>query len=342
MMTVSLCVIAYNEEAFLPNLLEDLLAQTYPHYLTEIVLVDGMSDDKTKKIMEKFVLNYKNDYIDIKVIDNKKRIQSAGWNLAIKYSTSNVIIRIDAHSHIPKEFTSLNMKLQESGEYITGGVRPCLIEEPNEWKKTLLEVENSLFGSSIASSRRSNVKKYVKSMFHAAYRREVFEKVGGFNESLLRTEDNEMHYRIREAGYKLYFDPSIVSYQYARSELKSMIKQKFGNGFWIGITLGVCPKCISTYHLIPFCFVLGIIITTILAMFGIKEFAIIMWGLYLFFTLLSVITVVRNKKNNKWTFIMPFLFLIFHINYGIGTTIGLAKMRSFLRKYKDNTYEFTK
>ena len=130
--------------------------------------------------------------------------------MAILNATSDVIIRIDAHTRIPTRFTEKNMKLQDSGEYITGGVRPCIIENPTAWNKTLLEIENSLFGSSIAPSRHSTKKKYVNSMFHAAYRREVFNKCGMFNEMLLRTEDNEMHYRMRKAGFRFCFDPDII------------------------------------------------------------------------------------------------------------------------------------
>ena len=73
-------------------------------------------------------------------------------------------------------------------------------------------------------------------MFHAAYRRQVFDKVGFFNENLARTEDNEIHYRMREAGFKLCFDPDIISYQHIRSSLPKMLKQKYSNGLWIGKT----------------------------------------------------------------------------------------------------------
>lgn len=158
MMTVSLCVVAYNEEKYLPGLLNDFLEQTYPHNLTEIVLVDGNSKDKTKMIMESFANDYQSEYSNIVVLDNPKKIQSAGWNIAILNSTSDVIVRIDAHTSIPADFTEKNMILQESGEFVSGGVRPCLIENPNAWRKTLLEVENSLFGSSIAGSRHSSEK----------------------------------------------------------------------------------------------------------------------------------------------------------------------------------------
>ena len=333
MMTVSLCVIAYNEEKFLPNLLEDLAKQTYPHELIEIVLVDGNSSDQTKQVMMNFRDSEKS-FKEIKVLDNPKRIQAAGWNVAISHATEDVIIRIDAHTHIPAEFTEKNMRLQESGEYVTGGVRPCVIEDPNAWKNTLLEVENSLFGSSIAGSRHSNEKKYVKSMFHAAYRREVFEKAGLFNESLLRTEDNEMHYRVRNAGYKLCFDPDIVSYQYARSSLKKMIKQKFGNGYWIGLTTGVCPGCISIYHFVPFAFILGILFTTILAFLGVWQIAAMMWSAYFLFTLVSMVSTIVKHRGNTWTVCMPILFLILHVSYGIGTFVGLIKMPGWKKRCK--------
>lgn len=324
MMTVSLCVVAYNEEAFLPNLLDDLSKQTYPHELTEIVLIDGCSFDNSKQIMETFKRE-NCTFMDVKVLDNPKRIQAAGWNVAIKNAIGDVIIRIDAHTHIPKDFTEKNMMLQEAGEYVTGGVRPCLIEEDTAWKNTLLEVENSLFGSSIATSRHGSEKKYVNSMFHAAYKKEVFEKVGLFNEKLLRTEDNEMHYRIRQAGYKLCFDPTIISYQYSRNNLKRMIKQKYGNGYWIGVTLGICPRCISVYHLVPLTFVLGVLLTTVLAFFRIWQLGALMWGGYLLFALVSMLITIIKGNGNRWTWCMPFLFLILHVVYGIGTLIGICR-----------------
>ena len=325
MLTASLCVVAYNEEKFLPNLLNDLRSQTYPHELTEIVLIDGLSLDKTKQIMQDFS-NTENSFYSVQVLDNVERVQAAGWNVAIANAKSDVIIRIDAHTHIPADFVAKNMVLQEKGEYVTGGVRPCLIDNPTPWKETLLEVENSMFGSSVSKGRKNTKATYVKSMFHAAYRRDVFEKAGGFNPNLLRTEDNEMHYRIRGVGYKLYCDPDIISYQYARSGFKKMVKQKYGNGYWIGLTLGICPGCISLFHLVPFAFVLGIVFTSILAVLGIWQLAALMWAAYALFTIMGTVCTVINKKANRFTVMMPFLFLIMHISYGVGTFIGIVKM----------------
>ncbi len=330
-MTVSLCVVAYNEEKFLPNLLSDLNKQTYPHALTEIVLVDSNSSDKTKQIMLDFA-EKNTSFYGVQVLDNFERIQAAGWNVAIVNARSDVIIRIDAHTHIPADFTEKNMALQESGEYVTGGVRPCLIDNPTPWKETLLEVENSMFGSSVSKGRKNSKSGYVKSMFHAAYRKEVFEKVGLFNTNLLRTEDNEMHYRIRQAGYKLYCDPNIVSYQYARSDFKKMVKQKYANGYWIGLTLGICPRCISLFHLVPLGFIVGIVFTTILAFLSIWQLAAIMWGAYFLFCIAGTVCAGVNKRANKWTFFMPVLFLVMHVAYGMGTAIGIIEIPVFRKK----------
>lgn len=331
MLTLSICVVAYNEESFLPNLLEDIKLQKYPHEHTEIVLVNSMSTDDTRRIMEDFA-NSNTEFYAVQVLDNPKKTQAAGWNVAISGATGDVIARIDAHTKLPAEYSKRVMEEIERGEDVVGGVRPCVIENETAWGKVLLETENSLFGSSINKSRRSQEKTYVKTMFHAAYRKEVFEKVGLFNESLLRTEDNEMHYRIREAGYKLCYDPSIVSYQYARSNLKRMLKQKYGNGKWVGITLKVCPGCLSLYHFVPFCFLLGIIATTAFAFFGLWQLAALMWGAYLLFTLLSMAIVIINGDGNRWTFCMPILFLILHLDYGAGTAIGLLTMHKKRKK----------
>ena len=225
-MLVSFCVIAYNEEKALDSLFKDIIAQDYPHEKMEIVLVNAMSTDQTRKKMEEFSKE-DHGFRRVVVLDNKKKIQAAGWNVAITAAKGDVILRIDAHTMIPSDFVSKNIQCIISGENVTGGRRPNVVEEETPWKHTLLLAESSMFGSSIAPYRKGNHKTYVKSVFHGAYRKEVFEKAGLFNENLGRTEDNEMHYRIRKAGYKICFNPDIISYQNIRNSWCGMLKQKY-------------------------------------------------------------------------------------------------------------------
>ena len=330
-MLISIGVVAYNEQNYLPQLLEDIKKQTYNHQLIELVLVDGGSKDKTKEIMHHFSANH--DFFSVQVLDNPKKIQSAGWNVVFKHFKGDAIIRVDAHASIPMNFVEKNVERLKCNEMVCGGIRPNIIDDRTDWKKTLLTAEASMFGSSIASYRRKADKDYVKSLFHACYRKEVIEKVGLFNERLGRTEDNEYHYRVRQAGYKICMDPEIKSYQYARPTLKGMLKQKYGNGYWIGLTLGVCPQCLSIYHFVPFAFICGIILTTLLGLLWNWTLASLMWCAYLLLTIIMTLSAFFSEERNIFLIFLPILFLMLHISYGVGTVIGLIKMPFFKKNY---------
>lgn len=329
-MTVSIGIVAYNEEDVLPGLLEELAGQDYPHEKMECILVDSDSSDGTRRIMEEFAARQQElGFRRIQVLDNPKRRQAAGWNVVIHAAGEDILIRIDAHASIPQDFVSKNVRLQEEGEMITGGPRPNVIDNPTPWKETLFLAESSMFGSSIAPYRRNQERRYVDSMFHAAYRRQIFEQVGGFNEELGRTEDNELHYRMRQAGYRFCYDPEIISYQHVRNTLRGMLKQKYGNGYWIGRTVKVCPRCLEIYHFVPFAFVIGIILTTILCFLHIPWLAVVMWGLYWLLAVVMAITGIigagrQGRDFHISSLQLPVIFLLLHVSYGIGTLIGLC------------------
>lgn len=333
-MNVSLCVVAYNEEKSLPGLLKDIEGQTYSHDRMEILLIDSCSEDRTKEIMQQFAREKGNEFLAVRVVDNPGRIQSCGWNVAITHFTTEVIIRVDAHSHIPEQFVEKNVENLETGEMISGGVRPVLAEQETPWGRTLLLAEASMFGSSASSFRRKGERAYVKSFFHGAYRREVFERAGGFREDLGRTEDNELHYRLRQCGYRLCMSPDIISYQYIRPTLRKMCRQKFGNGYWIGLTLGVCPGCLSLYHFVPGAFVGGILLTTVLAAAGFPWLAALMWGAYGLLAVGMALLAVRGETKTGYQFLLPGLFFLLHVSYGTGTLLGILKMPFWRRGHK--------
>ena len=324
-MLISVCVVARNEEKTIQGILSDIQRQTYPPDKMEIILIDSMSDDRTKQMMLQFKESH-SEFYDIQVLENPKRRLAPGWNVALRHYKGDAILRIDAHASVPEDFVMKNVEVLESGEYISGGKRPNIIDDPTPWRETLLLAEQSMFGSSIASYRRSNKKSYVNTVFHGAYRREVFEKAGLFNEKLGRTEDNEMNYRIRKAGYRICYSPDIVSYQHTRSSLKAMLKQKYGNGYWVALTLKVCPGCLSYYHFVPFLFVLAILLTTVLAVCGYPFLGILMWCVYwLASILMAVISVVYVKKN-IYQILLPMLFFLMHVSYGVGSLLGVLKL----------------
>ena len=196
-----------------------------------------------------------------------------------------------------------------------------------------------MFGSSIAPYRKGNHKTYVKSVFHGAYRKEVFEKAGLFNENLGRTEDNEMHYRIRKAGYKICFNPDIISYQNIRNSWCGMLKQKYGNGHWIGLTLGVCPGCFSIHHFVPLAFVLALILTGIIVLLGNTGMFVCLCVLYVIVDLLMSVLAVQRQKWYNYYLMLPLIFLSLHLAYGVGTLIGIIEMPFWVRKIKRDKNE---
>lgn len=325
-MILSLCIVAYNEEDYLPQLLQDICHQDYPHNKLEIVLIDSVSTDNTRKIMEEFKI-CNNNFFSIQVLSNTKKSQAAGWNIAINNFRGDVLSRIDAHARLSPNFVTYVMEdISECGENIVGGLRPSIAKKDTLWAKILLQVENSLFGGSVNISRRSHSRRYVKTMFHASYRRDVFEKVGLFNESLLRTEDNEMHYRMRKCGFKLLYDPRILSFQYMRSSFKAMITQKYKNGYWIGKTLKICPRCISLYHTIPAVFVVGLVVMAILVPFYWQPFVLICI-LYAVFSISNAMLCIIKGGFCRYSILIPFMYLILHLGYGIGTIRGIFSLK---------------
>ncbi len=324
-MIVTFIIVAYNAEKYLNDALECLKKQDYNLKKIEVILVDSNSSDKTKHVMNVFKKDNNSKFKRIVILDNPKRILPCGWNVALKKATGEAILRVDAHTTFDSNFISNNVTELTKGENIVGGKCESITLHNTKKEKLLLIAEESIFGAGIADFRRKQEREYVSTLAFAMYRKKVFDDVGEYNENLARTEDNEMHYRMKQKGYKFLLSPNIKSYRYARNDFKGMLKQKYGNGKWIGITMYYSPKCFSIYHFIPLLFVLGIIFSVILALFHIQIFLYLLAGAYLLFNLINLAIIIINNGFHLEFLLLPFIFLLLHLSYGIGTIIGLLK-----------------
>ena len=329
-MKVSIIITARNEEKYLPMLFEDILNQTYPLQNIEVVLMDSNSTDNTRKLMEEFKNN--NESLSVQIVTNERQIQAAGFNEGVKHATGDVVLKIDAHSRIPQDFVQKNLNEIIAGAFVCGGNRPTVVDSDDDFSKTLHIVEEFALGSSIANYRKSNVKRKVNSIFHGMYRKEVFEKVGLADERLLRTEDNEFHYRVRKAGYDIIFNPEIESYQYIRPTFTKMIQQKFANGYWIGLTSHICRDCLSLFHFGP-----GVFVATLLILMMFTPISFIplltVFGLYILAVLGLSIFEISKQKYNHTLLLIPFIMIAVHFAYGIGTIKGWIFGFEFKKEY---------
>ena len=329
-MKVSIIITARNEEKYLPMLFEDILNQTYPLQNIEVVLMDSNSTDNTRKLMEEFKNN--NESLSVQIVTNERQIQAAGFNEGVKHATGDVVLKIDAHSRIPQDFVQKNVNEIIAGAFVCGGNRPTVVDSDDDFSKTLHIVEESALGSSIANYRKSNVKRKVDSIFHGMYRKEVFDKVGLADERLLRTEDNEFHYRVRKAGYDIIFNPEIESYQYIRPTFTKMIQQKFANGYWIGLTSHICRDCLSLFHFGPGVFVATLLVLMMLTPISFAPLLTV-FGLYLLAVLGLSIFEISKQKYNHTLLLIPFIMIAVHFAYGIGTIKGWIFGFEFKKEY---------
>lgn len=335
-MLVSVIVGLLNEEKYLPKLIEDFKQQTYPKNQIELIFIDGMSTDRSWSILESFK-NETTDFYAIQLLKNPKKILSAGMNIGIKNANGECFLKVDCHSHILPNFIAENVKTILAGEFVCGGPRPNIIESSDNFSKTLLLVEENLFGSGIASYRKASTVNYVSSVFQGMYKREVFESVGLLDENVGRVEDNELHYRIRKAGYRIAYNNQIMSYQYTRPNLKAMLRQKYLNGLWIGKVSHIYPKAFSIFHFAPLGFVVSTIIAAILGIFSIFPIALLFTIYFSIIGLVSLITIIKNKFSFS-NLLLPILIYLVHITYGLGTLIGLVKGFKWKKLYHKHKY----
>lgn len=336
-MNVSFIIVARNAESTLPSLLSDLLSQTYDKKKIQLILIDSCSTDGTRKIFEKFKKEYENQFLSIVIRDNFKITIPCGWNLALREAKCEIIVRVNAHSRIPCDFIEKNIEYHRKGELITGGRAESIVVGNSIWKRFLLFLEKSLFGRGFSKYRNSKSTEYVDTILNAFYNRKVFEKVGNFDERLPRAEDNEMHYRMRKNGYKLLLISDVVSFHAIRNSLSGMSVQKFLNGKYVGLTLGVSPKCFSLYHFAPFIFVLSLMFSITLSLLSIHWPLILILLLYF---LANVIMTVMSMLNQKFEFIYllsPIVFFYLHLMYGLGTLYGILILPVWKRKNKDQS-----
>lgn len=319
-MKISFIIVAYNAADSMGALLEDLLAQTIDRRQIQALLVDSASTDATRALMLDFA---KEAPFEVKVLDNPRRWLASGINVALAAATGDAIIRLDAHARIPNDFLENNLRALERGEDIVGG---CVAGgQPNTaWENVLRTVDTSRFCGGAAPFRNGGEARYVDTLAYALYRREVYDTVGLYDERLRRTEDNDMHYRMRRAGYKFFFSPEIISYHAARSTMRGQLRQKWGNGYWIGRTMRIQPRCFAPRHLVPAVFVLALLACLLLLPLCALPLFLLL-GAYAVCDLYFAVKGALQQDSGRLLALvtLPFLFFAVHIVYGIGTIAGL-------------------
>lgn len=322
MENVSIVIPIYNESKYIENLIHSLHMQDYDHEKMDVIFVDGYSEDATVEIIRQTMLSTNIEY---RLLFNTEKNVSKSMNIGIKESKGDIIVRLDGHTEIPYNYISLNVKyLKETGAMNVG----CLIDTRSEGilGNAIAGVLSSPFGVGNSSFRIGSPSGYVDTVPFGCLWKKTFDELGYFNESLTRSEDNELNSRILKHGGKIYLFNDIQTIYHPRDTIKSLVKMGNANGNEIIQTILRYHENMRIRYLIPLFFVLYLIVGMI-ACFFIKIVRIpfiMVLSLYLILDFLSSFIFVKDKKHLiACGCLKLFIFPIFHVSYGIGSIRGI-------------------
>ncbi|MGL5354453.1 MAG: glycosyltransferase family 2 protein, partial [Clostridium sp.] len=311
MANISILIPVYNEEKYILQCLESIENQTYDLKSIEVIVIDGKSSDGTVSVTEEF--NSKSQ-INIKVVENPSRTAPFAMNIGVRAASGDIIIRIDGHAYMEKDFVEqCVLALEKHKSVVCVGGSIITINE-NAVGEAIALAMSSPFGVGDAKFRYSQEEVLVDTLAFGAYRKEIFDKVGMFDEELVRNQDDEFNFRVTKSGEKILLNPKIKSYYYGRSSVKKLFKQYFQYGYW-KVRVGQKHKQVTSIRqLIPFLFVTSIIGLSILSFFS-KIFAMLLLAeVILYTTGLIVFSVKVTSKANKlkYLYLLPVIFLTLH------------------------------
>lgn len=322
---VSVIMPVYNEEKFIEMSLGALLWQTYPHDRIEIIVADGFSVDSTR---EKIELLKKKTLIPITIVDNQKKIAPSGLNAAIKIAKGEIIVRVDGHCEVDPDYIENCVRhlLENKAEGVGGPIET--IGETLTAQAIALAM-SSQFGVGGSAFRTINDREmFVDTVAFPGYTKKIIEKVGLFNEELVRNQDDEYNYRIRKIGGKILLSPDIRSRYYSRSSFKSLWRQYFQYGYWKVRVLQLHPRQMSLRQFIPLLFVITLLLTSILSFFSFfgRLGLLLVVGSYLLANLVAAVLVAKTKIS--LISLLSLSFAILHFSYGLGFLFGLVAFRN--------------
>jgi len=317
---VSVLLPIRNESAFIQHGLRNILAQDYSGEM-EILIVDGMSTDGTRSVVQHF----QKVHLNLVLIDNPGYIVPTGLNAAIRQARGEIVIRVDGHCIIAPDYVRRCVEhIQQDGVDGVGGPMDSIGE--TYVSKVIALGMSSPFGVGNSAFRTtSGESRLVDTVPFPAYTRAIIEKVGLYDEELVRNQDDEYNYRIREAGGKILLAADVKSTYYSRGSLGKLWRQYYQYGYWKVRVLQKHPRQMSLRQFVPPVFVLGLLGSLVfLFLPPLRWMAALVPGLYLLANLAASL-VTAAKKGWRSLPLLPVTFAILHLSYGLGFLTGLVK-----------------
>jgi glycosyltransferase involved in cell wall biosynthesis len=327
-MDVSIIIACRNEAHHIREFLDSVLLQEMGEMRWEVIVADGMSTDGTREILRE----YETLSPRVRVVSNRGLIVSTGLNAAIRIAAGEYIIRMDAHTcYAPDYCARCVAALLATGADNAGG--PARTQVEGFKARAIAAAYHSPFSTGGAKFHDPAYRGWVDTVPYGCWRREVFNRIGMFDESMVRNQDDEFNLRLIRSGGRIWQDPDIVSWYCPRAKVSSLCRQYFQYGFWKVFLIRKHRLPGSWRHLVPAAFVFAfvallatIMVSAIVGAGLAFKASTFLWtalaGTYLAGSLLASIAAARG---DGWTLlpILPVVFGAYHFSYGCGFLLAL-------------------
>jgi glycosyltransferase involved in cell wall biosynthesis len=319
--TVSVIIPIRNEEQYISACLKSLLYQTYPNKNYEILVIDGLSSDRSKDIVHEF----QRTHPSVICLDNAAAIVPAAMNIGIRHARGDIIIRADGHNSYPRDYIQncLNV-LEETGADNVGGPWLTVPADDSFSARLVAAVLTNPFGVGDSQFRIGTKEGFVETVPFGAFRSELFDRIGMYNEKLVRNQDNDLNARIRQAGGKIYQTPALTTEYHPVAGFGKLLRQTLKTSQWHVFSMRQTFGSMGARHLAPALFVfllatlLGLSWTSVLARYAL----VLLLISYLLTGLYFVISRGQDRGFVIRCTLLP-ACAAFHVAYGIGTFAGL-------------------
>lgn len=321
---LSVIVPIYNEEKYIAKCLDSIIEQDYPKEDMELLLCDGMSKDRTREI----IAEYQKKYPWIQLLDNPKRIAPCAMNVGINASKGDVIIRLDAHVYYPKNYYSvLVKKLNElpNAENVGAICNTLPVNDTTE-AQAIAAVLSSRFGMGDSHFRVGAQKEMeVDTVPFGCFKRSTFDKVGLYDEDLVRNQDDELNARIIKNGGKIYLIPELQCEYYARDTARKVYKMFYQYGLFKPLVNKKLGSPATVRQFFPLFFVMGLLAGPILCL----ALPVLWWAyiaMVVAWFLLATYFSLKDSKSLKRILVQNWIYFVVHFGYGWGYIVGIYKI----------------
>ncbi|MCG3148781.1 MAG: hypothetical protein PCFJNLEI_02228 [Verrucomicrobiae bacterium] len=314
---ISVVIAIFNEEHFIERCLAGVLAQDYPAEQMEIIVADGMSTDRTRELVAK--------YPRVRLIDNPGRIVSTGLNRAVAAARGEIIVRLDGHCEYPRDYVRRVVALREelNADSVGGVLAPVANGYVQRAVAAAYASPVGLGSAGLKAEASADVVREVDTVHGGCWRRERLLAVGGFDEEMVRNQDDELSFRLRHSGGKIFQSLGIPVRYHVRNSYRKLFWQFAQYGYWKVRVVRKHPRQASVRHFVPAAFVLTVGAGLVVAPFS----SVGRWGLIAVvgFYLVAVAAVslaqVWRTEKKLWPGLVMAVALI-HLGYGGGFLLG--------------------